>query len=318
MTLSIRRRTGSVETESSYMLHNNSNNNFIGRSPGFLPHHQGSSAFGGGNTRSHGVSGGFVANNDSTSTMMTRGRTSFNICLGLGVVLLIFPWVPSFMATYYKTVSLRDEFASLQLAHKNLVTELKGSVDTRRTLTDQTKTTEEMNKNLLLALKDYGDNIDPDNNVYAMAEEVEEAYVTRIDDLESVISLWSERKLREKYGETKERLRFAVTLSESVGDDANGKPQTSFVMETARLDQMPYSINFFQQMVQDTLCDGLAMTAKKDPVELIQVQMDGTNVTAATSGVTAQTSNRSQTLLFTERSPENPLDKYSGKPKQQP
>jgi hypothetical protein len=311
------------------MLHNNNKHNFIGRSPpGFLPHHQGTTstaAFGGGgggstSARSHG--GGFVSSNDITSTaIMKRGRMSFNICMGLGVVLLIFPWVPSFLGTYYKTVSLRDDYEALQVAHKNLVAQLKSSVDTRRTLNDQTKAAEELNKNLLLALKDYGDNIDPDNNLYAMAEQVEEAYVTRIDDLESVISLWSEQKLRQKYGETKETLRFTVTLSESVGDhgdDSNNNGQEEeqqksfFVMETARLDKMPYSIDFFQQMVQERLYDGLVMTVvnKNDHpggVELIQAQPTTTD----------QSSNMSQTLLFSERSPENPLEKYSGKQQQQ-
>jgi hypothetical protein len=310
MTLSIRRRSCSLETaESSYTLHNK-HNNFIGRSTGFLPHHQGSSnAIGRSSTaRSHG--GGFISN-DTSFTIMTRGRMRFTICLGLGVVLLLFPWIPSFWGTYYKTLSLRDEYQALQVAHKNLVAELKSSVDMRRTLNDQNKAAEEMNKNLLLALKDYGDNIDPDNNLYAIAEQVEEAYVTRIDDLESVLSLWSERKLREKYGETKERLRFTVTLSDSVGDNNGQKQQqNSFVIETARLDKMPYTIDFFQQMVQDRLCDGLVMTVKNDPVDLIQAQiMDGSNAAKK-----AQSSNTSSpTLFFTERSPENTLEKYSGK-----
>jgi hypothetical protein len=277
--------------------------------------------------------------------LLTRkGRMSFDFCLGLGFVLLIFPWFPySLLSTYYKTLSLRNDYEALQGAHKNLVTELKSSVDTRRTATEQIKAAEELNKNLLLALKDYGDNIDPDNNVYAMAEQVEEAYVARIDDLESVLSLWSERRLRDQYGETKEkRLRFTVTLlfsSESVGGDSNGQQNqnSSFVMETARLDKMPYSIDFFQQMVQEQLCDGLVMTVQNDPgVELIQARQqqpmedDGTTKAASTtttttsstmisSGATTNTntSSSSQTLLFTERSLENPIEKYAGKQQQQ-
>ena len=195
------------------------------------------------------------------SVPVARRRTtsrSFEVLTAIGVILALVPWINEFRLQR-QAASMKNNLLSMIAEQEKMIQSMEATMDTVRANKEEARKLEESNKALVQELAKYGDTMDWESNFYAEAEEMEDKYLTRIDELESAIRKYSERTVRRKYNGVGP-FRIRVTLAETKG---------SFVIQTARLDFMPHSIHHFLKMVELKLWDGLSLYHKNEVSSVI-------------------------------------------------
>ena len=192
----------------------------------------------------------------TSGTISVQDRESMISSLQAAFVLVLslIAWLPSFLLQA-KLSETRHSLVLLQAANHLDRNDLSSSLDKRRSLREQVKTLEENNANLLENLREHGNLVDPNNNLYRNAEEIEELYLGRIEDLESTIQDWS-------------RKRMSALLSSGPGGHLqvqftmiNDSDETiqQFKIDTFSVDDLPHSLAVFHETVERDLLSNATM-----------------------------------------------------------
>ena len=194
-------------------------------------------------------------------------RRKYNgLLLIAGLFLLVAPWIRH-MQTYCLIRSLQSELEALQTKQSLLQKEIKNQITTLKKIKAETSEYKTHNDNLLGQLKMHGDEFeDFDSSSYILAEELENNYLQRVDELEHEIQRASGRKLV-YHGHgllgSSAPMRAIITLASDVlppemtAADGKAVPRT-LVLEMAPTHTYSHAIAYFMDMVHSRrLFDGL-------------------------------------------------------------
>ena len=189
--------------------------------------------------------------------------------------------------------------------------ELRWASQKLKTEKSEAEEQDKVKKQIVQDLLRMGDNINMDTAEYARAEQMEENYFKRLDDLHQSISSAGARYL-ERLGHSSEKpLRLRVTLDErSAQAETDDKPY--FVIEVAPLAVAPHAASHFVRMVQAKLFDGLMLLHRNT----------GSSTIIHSAAIESKTGNFDEErfekaslteLSFQEHSKDYVNEKYSGK-----
>lgn len=134
---------------------------------------------------------------------------------------------------------------------KKLFGELDKTIGTVRELGRNSERLDHENDKMFRILQKNGATADLENEQYAQIEQVEDAMLVRIDDLEKHIKENSAKAVVESYGGGPHRVDVVVKDQAGVS--------SKFVIQMALLLEMPHAIHHFLQMVELKLWDGLSL-----------------------------------------------------------
>lgn len=190
------------------------------------------------------------------------GRWKYNLLLLIvGLVLLVAPWIRH-IQTHYQVRSLQNELEMLQTKQSLLQKDIQNQITTLKKIKAETTEYKTQNDNLLGQLKVHGDEYeDFDSSAYVEAEEMENNYLLRVDELEREIQRAAGRKLVHRgHGVlgSSAPMRAVVTLARDVRpEDATAALSRTLVLEMAPTHTYPHAIAYFMDMVhQRRLFDG--------------------------------------------------------------
>ena len=182
------------------------------------------------------------------------------LALAVGLFLLLAPWMRHFQA-YWKVRSLQDELENLQNKQIFLKKEIKNQVTVLKKIKSESTEFKSQNDILLGHVKTRGDDFDDfDSSAYQKAEELENDYLQRVDELEREIQRSAARKLvYHGHGVigSSAPMRAVVSLAIDVakplvgGDEQESplKQQRTLVLEMAPTHTYSHAIAYFMDLV---------------------------------------------------------------------
>ena len=148
---------------------------------------------------------------------------------------------------------------------KTLFRELDKTTGTLRDLGRDSERLDHENDKMFRVLQKKGATADLENDQYAQIEQVEDAMLKRIDDLEKHIQENSAKAVVETFGIGPHRVTVVVKDQAGVS--------SKFVIELGMLLDMPHAIHHFLQMVDLELWDGLSLVHGTDSNSVMATPM---------------------------------------------
>lgn len=267
-----------------------------------------------------------------------------------GIVLAIAPWMYHSQLDW-KARSLMATLDSLQSKVERMSAEIKRH---HATLKDQEKEAEQLdNENRLLyeQLKARGDDVSylensEDRDAYYESEISEEAFLERIDGIESAFQKKCKQMVVSKFGVGPYLVNVTVQENLLATDPKERRKRAWFVVEMAPLSLMPHAVDHFLRLMDLGVWNGLTLIHSTEnsvnfndgdssfiqpsPKLIYSSEMAAdmssstlkshTTVAATVVVEGSDTSNHYKRaakghltqLAFTEQSPDYPIEKYSG------
>jgi hypothetical protein len=165
-----------------------------------------------------------------------------------GFLLLAAPWIRH-SSVQWKVSTLHKELMELQQDQRRLQSRLRSQTNTFKQVKAESVQQKNQNVALLGDLKAHGDNFeDFDSEHYAEAENMENAYFKRVDELQNEIQRSSERKLAKQgydvWGNSNP-IRVEITLNKHVANFGN-----KLVMELGPFNYLGHAIELFLMLVE--------------------------------------------------------------------
>jgi cyclophilin family peptidyl-prolyl cis-trans isomerase len=190
----------------------------------------------------------------------------------------------------------------MDMAKKKLVVDITRSTMELDKLKKEHSEVETNNNELLKVLTRAGDSVDVDSAAYKKAEETEEKYFTRIDEIEQAIQAKSKNTVVKKYGLSP--VQVNVTLQ---ADAVTGGDQRWFLVEMAPINVMPHSVDFFLGLVEKKFYNGMTLLKQTTGSPTLHTAEIDTNTMQFVDRRRDQLSR----LAFPEHSDDYPVQKYS-------
>ena len=171
------------------------------------------------------------------------------------LILVVLPWINN-KRSEWQLLSAKDELGTMMKEQKTLFRELDKTTGTLRDLGRDSERLDLENDKMFRLLQKNGATADLENEQYAQIEQVEDAMLKRIDDLEKHIQENSAKAVVEAFGIGPHRVIVVVKDQAGVS--------SKFVIELALLLEMPHAIHHFLQMVDLELWDGLSLVHGTD------------------------------------------------------
>jgi cyclophilin family peptidyl-prolyl cis-trans isomerase len=165
-------------------------------------------------------------------------------------ILVLLPWI-TIKRSEWQLLSVKDELGTMRNEQKTLFRKLDKTTGILRDLGRDSERLGHDNDKLFRVLQKNGVTPDLENEQYAQVEQVEDAMLKRIDDLEKHIQENSAKAVVDAYGIGPHRVQVIIKDQADVS--------YKFVIELAMLMEMPHAVHHFLRMVDLRLWDGLSL-----------------------------------------------------------
>ena len=118
--------------------------------------------------------------------------------LALSILFVIIPWAPYHLKYLPHLNYLRDDIKQMQADQKRWLSDLEKTTKKVQSINLEASKLEVENNALIFDLREHGDNIDTNTNIYREGEELEELFLKRIDNMQDYIQKHSKKAVEEK------------------------------------------------------------------------------------------------------------------------
>jgi cyclophilin family peptidyl-prolyl cis-trans isomerase len=180
------------------------------------------------------------------------------------LILAVLPWIANKRPQWH-LLSVKEELGTMINDQRRLFRVLDKITGPLRDLGQESERLEQENDTMFRVLQENGATADLENEQYAQIEQVEDAMLQRIDDLEKHIQETSAKAVVAAYGVGPHHVEVVVKNRAGVS--------SKFVIALALVSEMPHAIHHFLQMVELKLWDGMMLVhgINKDSVTATNV-----------------------------------------------
>lgn len=172
-----------------------------------------------------------------------------------------------------QATALQKELTALERDYRTTLAKLKKTreqqrrlqydVDEMKAQNTQLEETIRENEGSNIMIQQYTDTDNIDHEEYAQAEQLEEIYLTRIDELQEQIRAWNEKLLYQEYIFRNRFPHFIITCRVLGGANQKAQDVVMFKVRLPNIQMFPVEISSLSQMVKQQDCNGVQMRFRK-------------------------------------------------------